>query len=220
MRLCCHALLSLAALLCLAAGGRKEAKPGDADTPPPLQGRWEVIAYQQGGEPKRATPGIRVMITSDSVTFAYPDRRKPVSFKYRADATKDPKQIDCITETDGGRTVTQPGIYEVTDNILRLCIAPAGRDRPEAFASTTPGDVDTVWVLRRLKGDGNGKATAAGPGQASDTDRGKLVRFPAKPGFPLAREGGGRQGAHLFPDLYETRSPARPIPKPAAPAGR
>ena len=84
---------------------------------------------------------MTVEITGESLTFSRGDRRE--TFKITVNASASPHQID-LTGDDGTR---RPGIYELSGELLRLCLSGTGQ-RPVDF-STTPGTKTAVMVLER-----------------------------------------------------------------------
>ena len=66
------------------------------------------------------------------------------------DPTKKPKTVDLtITEgQDKGKTAL--GIYEFSDGTRKVCLAPAGKERPTEFAAPTGSD-HILAVLKRVK---------------------------------------------------------------------
>jgi uncharacterized protein (TIGR03067 family) len=86
---------------------------------------------------------IKLIFNGDQVTFQYPDHTE--SGTYKLDVATDRKTIDVVTELD-----TSKGIYRLEGESLKICGAPAGEERPAAFA-TKPGTKQVLFVLERQK---------------------------------------------------------------------
>jgi uncharacterized protein (TIGR03067 family) len=66
------------------------------------------------------------------------------------DPTKKPKAVD-LTVTEGdGKGQTALGIYEFKGDTRKVCLAPAGKERPTEFSSTA-GSGHILAVLKRVK---------------------------------------------------------------------
>lgn len=158
-----HALFCFAALACLSVGAapKPATAPATAPARSPLVGVWEFAARDENGTGRRMPYGTRAVITADTITVTEPRGRGGAvvtRYAYRIDPTTDPKQIDWTSERMPGKPLAQAGIYEfdVRTLTLRICIAAPDRPRPTKF-SAKEGEFTSVWLLRKLKGDGNGK---------------------------------------------------------------
>jgi uncharacterized protein (TIGR03067 family) len=127
------------AVLLAALGGS-----ASADEPPKLDGRWKVVSVELAG---MSVPGLEVaelVLTGGKKVFTLPDGRVEKG-TYRLQAGKQPREIDATTE---GREGTEPGIYAVEGDTLKLCLATRGGPRPREFA-TKQGSDHILIVLRR-----------------------------------------------------------------------
>src|SRR5262245_19314512 len=119
----------LALALTVAAPGTKEAKK-DA---PGLVGEWAAEAATVGGKAENPPPGTTWSFTADGKSVRkIGDGLKTAEGTYKADAKKDPAQVD-ISEGPKGSPMT--GIYKVDGDTLTLCLAQDGEERPTAFES-------------------------------------------------------------------------------------
>jgi len=150
----------LCAWVCL-LGGCQKGEPLGADGKPVakkvsdfelIQGRWEIESLQRG-----TTQGP---IPGPGVGFEFSDRMalnlvdgKPQgpSGEFKLDAGRQPKWID-IADSSTGRTMR--GIYELTNEKLRICLndrPPADKERPTTFDIKAGNSNGLVMVLKRMK---------------------------------------------------------------------
>ena len=89
-----------------------------------IQGTWQVVSQTDGGSkvPDRALKRMKYkwVITKDRITL-YKFEKKREVFSYKLDSGKKPKWID-LTEPPNRRRVTNPGIYELMRDTLKICI--------------------------------------------------------------------------------------------------
>jgi general secretion pathway protein G len=133
--------VALAALVMLV--GPSIAAAAAEDALKPLQGEWEVISADRGGE--AMLRGKSVMLTVKDATFTLtikrddmPDRGEIATVKI--DSTKKPKTIDFI---DKSGNLERVGIYEIEGDSLKMCLAPD--KRPEEFKS--PPDTHILLMV-------------------------------------------------------------------------
>jgi uncharacterized protein (TIGR03067 family) len=99
-----------------------------------LQGTWAAISSEIHGKPvpeKEVQETVLTLkIAGDTFFLASSQQTGAMKGTLRVDSTKKPKTIDLITEVASGKTVTAPGIYELTPDTLKVCY---GRQRPAQF---------------------------------------------------------------------------------------
>ena len=143
------ALAALSALFCAAAGPKKEAATADRAK---IQGTWKFVSVLDQGR-EQPMPGIRVVITSDTLTTVYPkdreNKEEKRGWKYTIDPSKDPKEMDWFVEETPGQSIHQPAIYVLDGDTLKICSAAQGKPRPTKFESKR-GDFGGLWVLERV----------------------------------------------------------------------
>lgn len=111
-----------------------------------LVGEWRVTYSEDSGRvtPQQALQNVRITFTKDSMITAALGQN--TSAKYTLNATAQPAHIDITTL---GRT--QPGIYDLQGDTLRICISEASGDRPTAFDSQPDSVNDVVLILKRVR---------------------------------------------------------------------
>jgi uncharacterized protein (TIGR03067 family) len=100
--------------------------PGDLNN---LQGEWILLASADENRPERGDDSIRMVIKNQTMTmlFAGLETNRGTFFLGRA------KTAGNIDMTFGnGKSVL--GIYELTGDILTICVAEAGNCRPVSLA--------------------------------------------------------------------------------------
>jgi uncharacterized protein (TIGR03067 family) len=124
--------------------GALVAQGGDAKKEK-LEGTWAVVSGEKGGEkaPEDAFKDVKITFAGDKMSFQKGDKSQDGTIKL--DPAKKPREIDITRE---GKTAR--GIYELTGNTLKLCIAFADNDRPREF-KTEAGAPLFLLVLKREK---------------------------------------------------------------------
>lgn len=144
----CLAVLSFAVL----AVGLAHAAAPQTDDGKNIQGTWTAIAARQSGKPAPDEILKQMVIKLTKDAFILGTKEKEKSMKYRLDPTKKPREIDV---SDAGIEI--PGIYELTNDDLKICINTSGArnksdkavPRPTTFKGDEEGHV--VLVLKRSK---------------------------------------------------------------------
>jgi uncharacterized protein (TIGR03067 family) len=145
--------LALGAACVLAAGlparGDDDKKDAEKELRH-LEGAWKVVSREVDGtkvpdeEIKKLTLNIaaggKAALLSDGTAVA------------KADLTvfpaKKPKEIDLLLGEGENKGKIARGIYELKDDMLRICYAQPGRDRPTEFSSK-PGSGNTLTFYKR-----------------------------------------------------------------------
>ncbi|HVS35741.1 MAG TPA: TIGR03067 domain-containing protein [Gemmataceae bacterium] len=118
-----------------------------------LEGEWEPqSAVLNGSERPKPPPDIggHVSIHGDCLVWAVGSR---VTMKYHLDigesmSTKTVNFTWMLDDHDKG--TRSLGIYEVKDDVLRICLAKPGNERPTEFSSKE-GSGRNIIVLRRRR---------------------------------------------------------------------
>ena len=100
-----------------------------------FEGTWVMASGEKDGKPVPAdvVKKARLVIQGDRHTVKVGDDTYVGT--HTLDPSKTPKAID-IVDTEGpfkGKMIK--GIYELTDEAFRICVAPPDKDRPKEFTS-------------------------------------------------------------------------------------
>ena len=116
-----------------------------------FEGTWVGEFNQCDGTviPESEARQARLIMTGDRYTIDRGgDRTSRGTCKI--DPTKSPKTMD-VTIIDGeNKGQTRLGIYELSGDTYRACLAASGKPRPSAFSSE-PGSGNVLWVFRKQK---------------------------------------------------------------------
>jgi uncharacterized protein (TIGR03067 family) len=116
-----------------------------------LAGAWTVLSVERDGEKAddAEIKEIRLEVKGDTRTLTRGGQAVMMS-KYKLDVTKAPKHMD-VTPADGplaGQTL--PGIYELKDDEMTVCLAFGGGDRPKEFKG---GEGRLLQKFKRVKAE-------------------------------------------------------------------
>jgi uncharacterized protein (TIGR03067 family) len=152
MKTLCVFLIAAGIIL---AAGPSNADPSKNDLDK-LRGTWLTVSLVNDGKtlvdektPPKSGPvtslvyeGTRWLVKVDGKTVA--------SGVFTVDATKKPKEIDILDETGEKNDKTKLGIYEISGDTYKYCLASAGKPRPKDFTSKE-GSGDSLGVMKREK---------------------------------------------------------------------
>jgi len=115
-----------------------------------LQGTWQATSGEMAGVPVPAevVKTAQLVVTGDKATLRSAGKDEPATLKLDPSAT--PKTVDILALAGPDKGKTQPGIYEVSGDTLKLCIAHTGNPRPTTF-STKAGEKTALMVFQRVK---------------------------------------------------------------------
>ncbi|WP_406695641.1 TIGR03067 domain-containing protein [Singulisphaera sp. Ch08] len=114
-----------------------------------LQGTWRSIAMVFDGRriPPAALEHRRIIVIDDK--FAVVDKDRTLRRgTLQINATTTPRQIDTLPADGPNTGKINQGIYELANDILRICWAPPGEPRPTNFSSE-PGSKQ--WTVTDQK---------------------------------------------------------------------
>jgi uncharacterized protein (TIGR03067 family) len=94
-----------------AAGGKKGS----------IEGTWKAIKKAYGGKDEVVPDGKTITVTFAAGKMTVNDSGKIEEGTYKVDDSKKPRHVD-LTMKKGEKTETMPGIYEVIDDTLKVCI--------------------------------------------------------------------------------------------------
>jgi len=132
--------------LVIGADEKKDDSKKDLDR---LKGKWTVASMELDGKAHEDAVGGKFSFDGDKMHLQIGDMEHSGTFKL--DASKEPKQID-VTPADGPeKDQTLEGIYKLTDDELKICIAHAsGTSRPKEFKSEEGSHI-LLFTLKREK---------------------------------------------------------------------
>ncbi len=137
-----QAILIFAASLLIAADDPKDAAPKkELDL---LKGTWAATSYVKDNKPA-PEPDLKMMkltIAGDQVTFTKgKDARKST---YKLDPAQKPKTVDIVMIDGPDKGKTLLGIYELTADDFKICLAILDKPRPKEFAAK-PETILETW---------------------------------------------------------------------------
>lgn len=115
-----------------------------------FEGHWYYASAIVGGKPapEETLKASRLVLAGNEFTLTRPELAQRGS--YSVDPTVTPKVVD-VTFSDGPRAGKSiKGIYELSGDTCKICMAAEDEPRPTEFASTS-GTGLTLEVLRRLR---------------------------------------------------------------------
>jgi uncharacterized protein (TIGR03067 family) len=135
--------VAMIAVFLVTADDKKPDGKKDLDL---VKGKWTIVSVIEDGKTNEEESGGTITFAEDKMVLQVRDGEHTGTFKL--DTGKKPKQID-VTPLDGPeKGKVMEGIYELTKDGLKICIADhAGTIRPTAFASKE----DSGLVLLTLK---------------------------------------------------------------------
>ncbi len=103
-----------------------------------IEGTWRITALViNGNEAKEEDIRKITVVNGDDGAWSVRIEGQEIDKGTSSfDPTKKPKTIDFTPTEGGGKGDQFLGIYELGQNVRKLCFAPAGKDRPTEFSST------------------------------------------------------------------------------------
>jgi uncharacterized protein (TIGR03067 family) len=139
-------LLGLIAVgLLLAADDTKKADEAAKQ----IEGAWQGVSLEQDGNKNDDANNFTVKIKEGKYEVKMGDDTTGKG-KLTLDPTKKPHALDIMVEEGANSGQTQLGIYEVKDDMLKICFAVPDKPRPTEF-SAKEGSGNTLVVLKRRK---------------------------------------------------------------------
>jgi uncharacterized protein (TIGR03067 family) len=139
-------------LLALAVGGVLAPESGDEQATQDskkLEAAWTATSVLRNSNelPAEQLKDLQIIFRDGSFTFKQGDKTLATG-SFRLDPAKTPQAIDLTTtETDGTKKTTF-AIYELADDLLRICGAQPGEERPSEFAAVD-GSGHTLTTFQR-----------------------------------------------------------------------
>lgn len=150
MRVLSLALASVVGLLLAADAPKEDPNKKDMDA---LQGSWKLVSRERDGkaDPADAIKDIVVVNTGNKFELkGGPSAVGATKGSFVIDATKKPKHMDRTPADGPQKDKTLLCIYELDGDTLKLCVAPAGKERPTEFSSKA-GSGHILSVFKREK---------------------------------------------------------------------
>ena len=150
----CVTMLAVSAL-CVASQAAPQGDAVKAELAR-LAGTWPVIGHETDGKPTGEDHWRKVQFVfkGDRLTFRGDDilTKKVAEIRLTIDPSTSPPVIDLKVVAGEFKGVTLEGVYEIKDDVLRICFRnEEAKNRPLDF-STKPGANLVLFVLKRQKG--------------------------------------------------------------------
>ncbi len=115
-----------------------------------IAGTWRVVGLEINGNKANEddTQKLTVINRLDGTWSLHSEGKEVSAGTSELDPSKTPKTIDFKTTEGGGKGNQYHGIYQLDDRTRKMCFAPAGKERPGEFASTTGSDIILVVFER------------------------------------------------------------------------
>jgi uncharacterized protein (TIGR03067 family) len=113
-----------------------------------FQGTWQLVSGERDGKKftEEEIKQSKLIIKGDTSRIPKGNVGTNQEGTFALDASKKPKEIDSTTGTGPDKGKVWIGIYEVDADMLKVCFAPPGKERPKEFATKTgSGYILQVW---------------------------------------------------------------------------
>ena len=117
-----------------------------------LQGTWAIVSVEINGKkiPERQVQMQRGRLLLKGNKWALQLAGKVERGTFTADSSKDPMELDLIPNTGRSKGKKVRGIYEISDNSLKVLIDNTGKSRPKNF-DTDGGKGLLLTEYKRVK---------------------------------------------------------------------
>ncbi len=133
----------------LAGSVRADDAAGDQQK---LQGKWTAAEFIVNGEQvPESREGLTITFTGDTMLLTGPGGIGRREFKIKLDPSKSPKAIDTIAQDGPFKGTSNPAIYELDGDVLKICMPnEQTTERPKEFESPAGAKLG-LFVLKRAK---------------------------------------------------------------------
>ena len=115
-----------------------------------LEGEWRMTAGTMNGKAMDESMVKWVKrVTHGNETAVHAGPQVMMKAEFTSDPSQSPKTIDYLNTAGIHKGKKQQGIYELSGNELKMCVAAPGEPRPKKFEST-PGDGRTLTVWESM----------------------------------------------------------------------
>lgn len=133
-------------LLLGAAQNKDDANKKKTDS---LEGTWNVTGMERGGQPVPTDEYKGAVLTIKGDKYNFKSGGESEDGTIKLDPAKKPKTIDLAITSGNDKDKNQLGIYEITGDILKVCVTPPGsKDRPTEF-TTKADNAQFIFTLKR-----------------------------------------------------------------------
>ena len=117
-----------------------------------IAGTWRIVELVVNGNPAKEEDARKLTVVNGTDgTWSLRSEDKEISKGTSTfDPTQKPKAIDFTPTVGDAKDKLHLGIYELGDDVRRLCFAPSGQDRPKGFSSE-PGTDHILVKFERVK---------------------------------------------------------------------
>jgi uncharacterized protein (TIGR03067 family) len=142
-------LSAIAAALVIMSVGLRAAEPTPEQTKA-MQGTWALEKFVLNGNEVDAEQlkSWRRVVENDHVTWTL-SNGNTVETDMKYDPSQTPMTLDTTFANGDEKGRTTLAIYELKDDVLRVCFADFGKARPSEFSSE-PGSGQHLFVARRI----------------------------------------------------------------------
>jgi uncharacterized protein (TIGR03067 family) len=139
------------------AAAAAKPKPRAAKKPQPtgsgpsteFEGEWSMLSGVMSGQPMDESSVQWVKrVTRGNVTTVMAGPQTMIKVEFTYDGSKSPGAIDYVNLHGSNKGKSQKGIYELSGDVLKFCVAAPGAERPSEFESVR-GDGRTLTVWKR-----------------------------------------------------------------------
>jgi uncharacterized protein (TIGR03067 family) len=128
---------------------KSKADAAPSGPPTEIEGEWAMVSAVFNGAPmEESAVKWCKRITRGDITSVVAGPQVFLKARFTLDRSKSPNFIDYVNLVGSSKGKPQAGIFELQDNVLRICVAAPENDRPSDFSSQ-PGDGRSYTVWRR-----------------------------------------------------------------------